>query len=272
LWLYGNTTDISFDPIWNEPVIYRNHETNKTAAVYFECSPFNLSDFTTSGVTRNGTNLDVAAGGSIISPIVQPWDVSLWSAITFLTSGGSPTLYTRTSSDGGSSWTSWTSRASGADLSGIATGLNGLDAIQWKLENASGTCMLQNLTITFSYNRETLPEHTEEWQCGARVPTYSKSGLHFTLARKMPADSAVVTVSLIRDNGALEPLTSAAASRLSGSVWGWSTANIAAQPQARTHFVAVFTDQSANKVFFDLHVGGSEDLALGTDKNVKTLL
>ncbi len=272
LWLYGNTTDVSNNPTWIEPVIYRNHETNKAAAIYFECSPFNLTDFTTSGVTRNGTNLDIAAGGSIVSPEVNPWDVALWSAITYTTSGGSPTVYTRTSSDGGASWTAWTARASGADLSGVATGLNGADLIQWKLENASGTCTLQNLTITFSYNRETLPEFTEEWQGGVSVPTYGKSGLNFNLSRKMPSDSATVLVSLIKDDGTAEPLTAASASCVSGSLWSWSTANITTQPTERTHYTAVFTDQNANKVYFDVWLGGSEDLAIGSDKKLKMLI
>jgi len=62
VWLFGNTVDITNSPTWREPIIYHNHESDKTAAIYFECSPFNLSDFTTSGVTRSGTNLDIAAG------------------------------------------------------------------------------------------------------------------------------------------------------------------------------------------------------------------
>ncbi|MFA6448277.1 MAG: hypothetical protein WCX65_02315 [bacterium] len=269
---YGNTNDVGNSPAWNEPVIYRNHESNKTATIYFECAPYNLARFAAAGVTRNGTNLDVAAGGSITSPEIKPWDVSQWSSITFTASGGEATMYTRTSGDNGASWTSWVARASGADLTGISCGLNGNDIIQWKLENAAGTCLLSNVTINFTYNRETLPEYTEEWQGGTRIPTFAKSGEYFTLQRKMPADSENVTVSLLRDDGTAEPLASASAERTDIGLWRWSTQNIAAQPETAAHFVARFTDQNMNKALFDLYIGGAEDLTIATDRNVKSML
>ncbi len=158
--LFGTT------PIWNEPLIYRNHASNKTAIAYYECAPFNLTDFTTSGVTRNGMDMDIAAGGSIVSPSLRPFDVSQWTSISFATSGGSPTVYTRTSSDGGSNWTGWTTRANAADLSGISVAGKGADLIQWKLENASGTCTLQNVTITFSYKYDSI-----QWESTTGIQT-----------------------------------------------------------------------------------------------------
>ncbi len=272
VWLFGNTSDIANSPTWREPVIYHNHSSDKTAMIYFECSPFNLSDFITSGVTRNGTNLDITAGGYIVSPEVRPWDVSQWSSASYAKTGGAATVYIRASTDGGASWSDWIERVSGADLTAVPTGLNGNDIIQWKLENASGTCTLSNLTITFSYARETLPEHTEEWQGDVRIPTYAKSGAHHTLARLMKPDSTSVTVSLIGDDGTPEPLTCAEASSAGGSLWRWSTAGIATQPATATHYVATFSDQNANKVFFDLYMGGAEDIVIGTDRNVKTII
>lgn len=260
-----------------EPLIYKDHASNKTCTIYFPCSPWNSSDFTFAGagsVSYGGItagSITITGAGTLTFPVVQPWDVAGWTAITYTVSGGNSPVYEyRWSTDNGSSWSAWTAYTTGVSLAGISCGLNGNDLIQLRATNGAGAAALTltNFTITLSYARETSPQYSEDAEGPLFFPTYAKCACYFTVWATMPDDATSVIATLHKDDGSLETLTSAVATQKAGtSQWYWSTSNITTQPTTLTHYRVQFKDQNNNKVFRDLYFGGTEDDIIKTRIN-----
>jgi len=274
-----NGAEFSFETLWrgNEPLIYKNHASNKTCNIYFPCSPWNDSDFTTTGTvdfgdTTAGSITIAAAGGTVTFPEVQPWDVAAWDTVSWNlgAAGNTPVFEYRYSTDNGSSWSAWTVMTTPEDISGISCGLNGNDIIQVKITNPAGAVALGivNLSISFAYARETSPDYSEEAEGPMFFPTYAKCACYFTVWGTMPDDATSVTATLYKDDGSTETLTSATATQKAGTAqWYWSTTNITTQPTTLTHYRIQFKDQNNNKVYRDIYFGGTEDDIIKTRIN-----
>ncbi len=140
-----------------EPRIYITDDTNRKFKIHFGCFPRNRDDFTVTGGTVDWDttrgSFYVPAGCTVEFPEAAPWQVSQWGTINFTTAGAgaSFTWEYALSNDGGATYSAWTQVASGADLSTLEAGGNGLDRLKIRVTVSGATGEIQEAAITGNY-------------------------------------------------------------------------------------------------------------------------
>lgn len=135
-----------------EPLVYVTSRASKTFDIYYDMSPYNVSDFITTGVVSYIANVGattITGAGTLETPALRLFDVTDYGIYTFVKTGadGSETHEYAVSTDGGVTFGAWVAIASGDNIAATPVG-SYLDVIKFKITNASGTLICASLLIS----------------------------------------------------------------------------------------------------------------------------